>query len=357
MFAPCGAVLGWQLSPTGTVNERSLSARSQSNIAKFFTNTTANYAYMVGDSIHEEITNRSLGCEGVSDICGNPDDEPDNAYIIAGVRWNDDPPFRFGSGSGNYTGCIKAQTVRLVTQPVCWLAVFKAAEKEAKSGKVFNGSNSVLLVRSHFGDMQFLHSMANKDAESAQDTKDRIMLWAEFTWGVATGIHTQDTNLFGLKKYKFDQLFLFNKEWRVQDIFALSNRQNRQGNRIQRVAFGSLLHVIQDSFAGGHVERLDPSEGQSCPTNSNWMKPGNILEFHSYSKQDHTKHGDSDNKGAFEQHHASINPGAVQVGAELFKLFSKRAPWSEVSPYLECIFTLDAQSRISSSGEPYIANN
>lgn len=145
----------WQLSPEGTVKEKKLAALNQTKASKFFSSMATVGVTKVGDSVHEEITNRSLGCDGHSDICGDPDDEPDNAYFIAGVRWNDDPPFMFATGQGSFAGCRASQTVRLVTQPLCWYNVFSSAERQAAEGKRFDGSNAPLLVRSHFGDMQF----------------------------------------------------------------------------------------------------------------------------------------------------------------------------------------------------------
>ena len=38
-----------------------------------------------------------------------------------------------------------------------------------------------LLVRSHFGDMQFLHAMAPRDKQDAISVRENIIVWAEFT--------------------------------------------------------------------------------------------------------------------------------------------------------------------------------
>ena len=159
---------GWQLSPEGSFIEKKLASRSQSFIERMLSSLTLRGISVIGDSVHEEITNRTLGCDGDADICGAPEYDPDFAYYLAGVRWNDDPPFRFSSGQGNFTGCVTTQTVRLVTQPVCWGNTFKDGESRAAKGVVLNGTNATLLVRSHFGDMQFLHAMASSRWRNAR---------------------------------------------------------------------------------------------------------------------------------------------------------------------------------------------
>lgn len=342
--------LAWQLAPEGTAKERKLAALNQTKAARFFGSVAHSGVSKVGQSVHEEITNRSLGCEGTSAICADPDDEPDNAYFIAGARWNDDPPFIFGQGQGGYAGCRPGQTVRLVTQPLCWYNVFRAAEKEAAAGKVFDGRNATLLVRSHFGDMQFLHSMASADGETPQHTQRRILAWAEFTWAVALGEMPMDQTLHTSGVDGFDEVFAYNREWRVQDLFALGNPQMRQPDRLSRVALGSLMHLVQDSFAAGHVERQEPTPGRTCPGNPQHPQPGAVMEFHAYGGQNHASHKDSDTHGAFEQHMHSVSPGAVQVGQALYAFYVNRKPWAQVRPYMECVFALHPLARAASPG-------
>lgn len=198
-----------------------------------------------------------------------------------------------------------------------------------------------------------MHAMASSDGEDPNVTKRKIMAWARFTWGIAIGESQLDDSPYSMKIDGFDSLFKYNREWRVQDLFGLGNPQIRKPDRIARVAVGSLLHMVQDSYAGGHVDRQEPTPGRMCPGSPLAAKPGSILEFHSYGKQDHGKHGDSDRLGAFAQHHHSINPGAVTAGQELHKLFLIKAPWTVVEPYLDCVFTLSPDVRKSSAGFAY----
>lgn len=346
--------MSWQLSPESTEIERRLVNRSQNWYEIILSKLALKGIHVIGGSVHEEITNRILGCTGDQYICGVPGHDPDNAYFIAGVRWNDDPPFRFGTGQGAFTGCANGQTVRLITQPTCWGNTFKDGEKRAGTGKMLTGENATLLVRSHFGDMQFLHAMATADNEDAQVTKNKLMAWAEFTWRVSLGEYELDAKVWQLPINGFDSLFVSNKEWRIQDLFALGNPHIRNQSAMSRVAFGSLLHLVQDSFAEGHVERRSPTSGRVCDKNPAWLMPGNVLEFHSYSKQNSDEHGKSDSRESFGNHWSSDKPNVLDIGSVLHSLYVQKAHWETVSKYIDCVFTLDKDVRKASAGDRYV---
>jgi hypothetical protein len=109
----------YKLSPEGPFIERKLASRSQSYVEKLVSRFALRGVHKIGSSVHEEITNRVLGCEGDGDICGAPDYEPRNAYVLAGVRWNDDSPLQFETVHGRFGGCEPGKTVRLNTVPWC----------------------------------------------------------------------------------------------------------------------------------------------------------------------------------------------------------------------------------------------
>lgn len=343
----------FKLTPEGSFIEQMLTSRSQSSWEKIVSSFSLNGIHIIGEPVHEEITNRVLGCEGDADICGEPNYDPKNAYVLAGVRWNDDPPFRFETNSGNFFGCTPGDTIRLVTYPVCWGNVFKSGEKNAAQGAVFNANNATLLVRSHFGDLQFLHSMASHDGESASLVRSRILTWAEFTWRTALGefplsTHVKDIPVFGIDE------FFGTSGWSIQDLFALGNPHVRKSENMSELAFGSLLHVVEDSFADGHTERGMPDEKIKCFGDAkNHTMPGKIKEFHSYVNQDSRKHGDDDSRNAFSAKWSGNRPNVIDVGRVLNDYFVRRASWEEVAPYIQCIFTLDRDARPSSSGERY----
>ena len=343
----------WQLSPEGSFIERKLASRSQNYFEKVLSSISLRGIAIVGNSGHEEITNRTLGCVGDADICGAPEYEPEFAYILAGVRWNDDPPFRFSTGQGNFSGCKVAQTVRLTTQPVCWANTFKDGEARAAKGVALDGSNATMLVRSHFGDLQFLHAMAASDGESPEVTRARILAWAEFAWRSSRGEYDLETTMVSLPIAGFLTMFSSNREWRIQDLYALGNPHIRTPDAMAKVAFGNLLHIVQDSFAEGHVERRTPVLGHTCAALPGLAQPGKIVEFHSYSHQDSGRHGHSDSRNAFSAHWSADKPSVVDVGKELNAFRLRKSSWDEVKPYLECIFTLDPQARVASAGDGY----
>jgi hypothetical protein len=342
-----------KLTPEGSFIERKLASRSQSYWEKFLAGMALKGIHKIGEPVHEEITNRILGCVGDADICGAPDYDPKNAYVLAGVRWNDDPPFRFEKNYGNFSGCEAGATVRLVTFPQCWANVFKNGEKRAGRGDSFNSENASLLVRSHFGDLQFLHAMASKDGETTVEIRERILMWAEFTWRIALGEVKLSTYVKDVPVAGINKLFLRNG-WSVQDLFALGNPHVRKPEYMSEVAFGSLLHMVQDSFADGHVQRASADSSNSCLGISGEIKmPGKIIEFHSYVNQNPEKHGGDDERNAFSKHWSSSTPNVVDIGSELNRYFVRRATWEEVKPYVECIFALDTEVKKSSSGEKY----
>jgi len=192
------------------------------------------------------------------------------------------------------------------------------------------------LVRSHFGDLQFFHAMASADGEAAQNTYSKILVWSEFAWRVSLGEYGAETAMVNVELPGFDDLFRFNKEWRIQDLYALGNPHIRSPEAMRKVAFGNLLHLVEDSFARGHVERRDPIAGQTCAATA-LPQPGKILEFHSYSKQNPSKHGNGDSREAFSAHWSADHPGVIDVGKALNTFFQNNSPWIEVKPYLESV--------------------
>ncbi|WP_157131713.1 hypothetical protein [Piscinibacter gummiphilus] len=341
----------FQLSPDGTSFERRLASQGQPTGQRLLGKIASFGVRKFGSPVHEEISNRALDCEGDAEICADPDWDPAQAYILAGVRWNDDPPFRFERSFGKYVGCTPGQTVRLVVQPECWARVFVDGKKRAKRGESLDARSAPLLLRSHFGDMQFLHSMGGRDGESPEVTRARILMWSEFTWKVATqrilgGEIVAKVNVAGMS-----EVFGANG-WSVQDLFTLGNPNIRKPAYLAAVAFGSLLHTVQDSFSRAHVSRRSPEYNATCPGSAGkHLAPGAIEEFHSYSHQDADLHADADVRPAFSAHQSSGKPTTVDVGRTLAEFYGRQAAWSEVAPYISCIFLLHENPRPASPGD------
>lgn len=304
-------------------------------------------------SVHEEITHRVFECnyEGAA-ICGNPDAEFASPYVIAGIRWNDDPPFQLNPDQAKNTSCKNRYdngnpiTIRFITQPKCWGELFLAAEKQIKAGAkiAFDVANqSALPLRSHFGDLQFIHSMASSDGEDPLETRRKILGWAEMTWGVVRGEHKLETWVKDID-VPVMQPFLGTSGWRVQDLFTLGDPSLRP--YVSEVAFGSLLHMVEDSFSAGHVERLEPAQGAKCADNTH-RAPGPIREFHSYTHQTTSNHAGTDTRDAFIINR--VTPDVVDVGRVLVEM-RKNAKWDDVRAYLMCVYALVPDVRKASAG-------
>lgn len=345
--------MAWKLTPEATTTERRLAAYSASRLQRAINSGAFWGVAVVGHPVHEDITRRALQCP--ADGAETPGCEFDIRYQVAGVRWNDDPAFKFLPGRGGYAGCTAGQTVRLVTQPMCWGQVFRHGESAAGRGVRMTGANSNLLVRSHFGDLQFLHAMAIADGEAPEQTRRNVLAWAEFAWRTAIGEPRFDSQrmVASLPIDGFAQRFRFNQGWRIQDLFALGDPSARRDDRLQRIALGSLLHVVQDSFAAGHTQRAVPVPGSTCAGRTDWPAPGPIVEFHSYPHQDSRKHGRADQPDALAAHLMGAQPNVIDVVRTLAELWRARTAWDDARPYLECVFMLTPDARPASPGDDY----
>jgi hypothetical protein len=344
----------WDLSPKGTrFDQDAVKAWAPKWLDGILTALTDKGLPMFKHPVHEEITHRVYGCnyEGAT-ICGDPDAQYATPYVIAGVRWNDDPPFQLNPNQAKGTSCKtsykdgRPMTIRFITQPVCWAELFLAADKQKTDAKKrFDLANqSALPLRSHFGDLQFFHSMASSDGEDPIETRGKILGWAEVTWGVVRGDYKLETWMKDINVPVMQQFF-GSSGWRVQDLFTLGDPSLRP--YVSDVAFGSLLHMVEDSFAAGHVERMEPANGAQCPANSH-LAPGPIMEFHSYTHQSTSKHANADTRKAFINNR--LTPDVVDVGRTLVAMRKAEAKWAEVETYLMCVYDLAPGVRKAGAG-------
>ena len=337
----------FKLSPTGTPLDRYRAYAKGGWLDRIESKLAHRGIHNFTEAVHEEITNRIYDCNADQIICEKPDAGYAPQAVLAGVRWNDDPPFRLNETS--IEACKVGQTIRIITQPICWAKLFKYAESRA-SKEHFDSSNGAgnLMYRSHFGDLQFLHSMASKDGEIASETQREILMWAEFTWGVVQGSYTHKTLLNEIKIDGFNNYF-GRVGWNVQDLFTLGNPPLRKD--LGDVAFGSLLHMVEDSFSQGHAARAEGVYGESCPGGSSG-KPGIIQEFHSYQNQNHDEHGASDSRIALGDHLVE-RPSIVDIGRDLRRFHEAKASWEVVEPYMMCIFALEDTDIPASAGAAF----
>lgn len=298
------------------------------------------------EPVHEEITNRIYGCNG--DVCGGSEATTAPPPVLAGVRWNDDPPFRLLPGQAKSSSCKTGETVRFETQPWCWVTLFRDAEAGAARGKQY-GPGDAMLYRSHFGDLQYLHAMAGADGEPASRTRDKLFGWFEFAWRASRGEYTLETRLRDIEIPTIQEAF-GRTEWRLMDLYALGASGGLR-RHIEDVAFGSLLHSVQDSFAAGHARREESSGLRECNLAGGTVPaPGAILEFHSYSGQDHGLHAAADSRAAFMRRFQEEG-NVVEVGRLLVRARRQELPWDTVKPYFECIFTLERPDAPATAGD------
>jgi hypothetical protein len=342
------------LSPQGTAFEKSIAKKYSRTWQRALLWVAGKGVTQFSEPVHEEITERIFGCQGDVDVCGNPDVGYATPYVLAGVRWNDDPPFQLEQGEAKGTSCITTETIRFTTQPRCWAELFNDAKKKAEQGISLDAaSRAPLLARSHFGDLQFLHAMASEDGEPAIETKNRIMMWAEFTWKVAHGDFELRTELKDVSIPAF-QTFFGRNVWTVQDLFTLGNPPLRP--RVKEVAFGSLLHMVQDSFAKGHVDRAEAIMGEKCVEASDYLAPGRIKEFHAYNNQDAAKHAEYDSRKALGEHLAVAKPNVIEVGQVLRGYYERGSTWEDVKPYIGCVFQIEDSETKASAGAGFRRN-
>ncbi|WP_256680006.1 hypothetical protein [Pseudomonas sp. Marseille-P9899] len=339
----------FQLSPNGTVAEREM-AKTQGVIYKASLPYIDAAVHSFADPAHEALTQRIFGCDGDWKYCNTPDLENAGPYVIAGVRWNDDPVFMPSLEDGKTRGCNGKYSVGFITQTRCWINLFNKAEEESASNPQAYMGKGNYISRSHFGDLQFLHAMASQEGVPAEVTRAEILMWAEFAWGVADGTYSLGTYLKDISIEGWDRHF--SNDQTVQDLFTVGRPWLRA--HVNEVALGSLMHLVQDSFAEGHVDRREEINGEKCADGTQAVF-GRIREFHSYAGQDHGKHKDDDASESARQSLMRHDPDVVDAGKRLRGLFADKKSWAEVKPYLEgCVFALAIKTRVSSSGDNYL---
>lgn len=355
---------GFQIAPVGSKVESRLTKETDSRLAE----VAGRLGVIIKHPVHEEITHLGFGCPVepaalvADDFCATRDGEAANPYIIYGVRWNDLPPFRLNPGQG--AGCKKLgflkqpacntdQTVRFSTQPDCWYCLFKDASRIATSHKITGCEKGpefvqgTLMTRSHFGDLQFFHAMARDEGTPPEVTRRKILDWIEFAWRVFDKEIRHDALLKDVPIPTIQEHFGCSS-WTVADIYVLGQGQWLRP-RLADIAFGSILHTIQDSFAAGHVTRESPSS-EMCMPEMTLSHPGRIEEFHTYGSQDSNEHDAEDSRTAMAMAATEAFPDAVEITKQLFLLYDDNAPWERARHLFSCVFELSASPRPSSPG-------
>jgi len=347
------AGFAFQIEPEGTKSAKVVISHEKL-LQRLEDKATPRITSLMSAPVHARIAHHIYGCEGDDHVCSKPTGTVPSAplAVVAGTEWNDNPPFKLAKAG--IVACEEAikkgDAIQLPKQSMCWILLMNDGEKKSAANTFFDrASGAALVLRVHYGDLQFLHAMASKDNEDPNLTRQRILMWAEFTWKVATGAfilgtRITETNVEGMKDL-FSGL-----GWSVQDLFTLGDTTYRK--QIKDLAFGSLLHMISDSFALSHTDRAE-THGDTCKGMPEFLEPGRIVQFHAYGGQDHKLHAAADTQKALDLHFATVSPSAVDVGKDLLALYRQGKKWDELRPYMECVFTLDETATLSGPGERF----
>lgn len=285
-------------------------------------------------SEHERVVQQVYGCPTTAECDVATTGYPfAPAAVVAGSRWNDNPPFELTTT--RMSECA-GRTIALPNFAKCWYTLFRDGEKQAKRGAPLDlDSGAVIMLRSHFGDLQFLHSMASTPSERASETRDRILMWIEFTWRTARGEFANGTRLIDTRIPGMADHFKAGET--VQTLFTRGNPTHRKA--VGQVAFGSLLHTLHDSFTRSHTDR-DEVDGTTCGDQLP-LRPGRIRHFLSYPQQSSTKHQQEDTRNAADLHLQTVKPNMVEVSAYLKRRLDDNATWDDIKPFVLCVFDLE----------------
>ncbi len=359
-----------QIGPLGSSFEASLTNEKEDTLARI----AGRLGVLIKSPVHEEITQLGFGCSAdtaklLDDFtCAGRDRPFVSPYVIYGVRWNDLPPFRLAPGEGQACkklisrapACRTDQTIRFATQPECWICLFRDAEKTAQQRPLSGCSKDRravrgnLMTRSHFGDLQFLHSMAGAEGEPASQTKAEVLGWIEFAWRVYSRELSPEKLLRDIEIPLIKERFGCS-ELSVADIYILG-RNDKLRHQLHSIALGSILHTVQDSFSAAHAEREPAEPDAKCPVNGVEVpKPGRVKEFHTYGAQDGSLHDLQDQREKMAINALDRRPDAIDMTRAIFALYDSepRPKWREARPLFDCIFDLSLQPTPSSPGSDY----
>jgi hypothetical protein len=206
-----------------------------------------------------------------------------------------------------------------------------------------------MTVRSHRGDLQFLHAMGRFDGDTAQDTCSRILQWMEVMYKLACGnqgICADDPLEKHFPNY-FDSQSTPPQDASLRDLLIASTPSYQRVN-VQARALGSCLHIISDSFSLGHTQRRLRNPQDLIDRDSEryiQFRPGvygdwgPILCFHNFDKQNFWRHHHYDTRRksedpipkyieTFDDIVGARN--AIEASMKLINLFADKVSWERV---------------------------
>lgn len=309
-------------------------------------------------SVHESLTYKSILCLNESPLEGQAacsDDRLGNgaftwnpgaqvgrltmgrkpvlqADLWDAVMWPDDPLHK-----------VQAWHLAGITQFI----VGMKRSCERRSNPSVTVAEVGLQCASHFGSLQFLHSMASRENETGQETLLKILEWASFLFQFAKGTIADDAPLCEtLKSYGGigehlgpTDTFICKPDARghvrtVGELFGFSCNlspyrceQTGTPRRHRISAIGALLHLIQDSYSQSHAQRgpCEVVDGRVVSRISS--QP--ISQFYSYGTQDSHKHAEADKwpwpdfGGELPRGVTGVSDHPVLAGARILRLLEQ----------------------------------
>lgn len=304
---------------------------------------------------------------------------PEINEFLRGVLWNDDPAvLLFDKNPGSDEDFDDGSD---------WKDKFDTA-KTANTPDLKN-----LTGRSHFGDMQFLHGMACMSNESPALTRYRVMMWSELMYKLSIGepvsasgtpsgsgntlikdvripanpsqydphITEQFSQYFSAETFPTDEATL--KQ-------LLTEGDPFSGLNLGKRAIGTVMHLIQDSFARGHTRRWlrNPGDLLNSTKDAMTFKPntfgdfGAVITFHSYLGQNADNHSEFDGDPTndwytttsidyeeLDTYNSLVGArNAIDYCTQLLKFWHDGIEWDHgPRQLLETIFTLDGNATVS----------
>lgn len=122
----------FQMVPTGDKSD-SVVVSQEKLLKRLEDRAGPSIASLMAAPVHERIAHLIYGCNGDKDVCSKPKTGTPSApaAVIAGVEWNDNPPFLLARAS--IKECNDAinneQVIQLPKQYLCWALLLKDAKK------------------------------------------------------------------------------------------------------------------------------------------------------------------------------------------------------------------------------------
>jgi hypothetical protein len=256
--------------------------------------------FKIQEGIHEGLTFAALVTSSLKISATKKIDQKTNEFM-RGVFWNDDPAILMFHESTMNNWLFSA------TGSQNWKDIFEAGE----FAKVNDLKN--LTVRTHYFDLQFLHAMASEIGEKPHDTLAKILLWTEVLYKLSIGeegvsksdlldsVKVKSLVSYNTDSYTYSLGKFFNAATEPTGKKTLDYLLTRNSKYvyldISRRAIGSLLHLVQDSFARGHVKRTLLNPGDLVKPDvtdvfktGKYGKFGDVENFHCYRGQNKPQH-------------------------------------------------------------------